>query len=163
PKLGRRSSARSVYAPLVGAALCFALLTRQLAGAQYSRGLVLLWIVAAALILLAALAIDRRAGGRPAPDPGRDDPLLMAGIVLAGIGIGAYQLDRLPGTMIGDEGAFFETARSIALGAYQAPIFSYGVYSYPILGSIYQAWMLQLFGPTLWAWRFGSVLAGILA
>jgi hypothetical protein len=163
PKPGRRSSARSVDAPLVGAALCFALLTRQLAGAQYSRVLVLLWIVAPALILLAALAIDRRANARLAPNLELYDPLLMLGIVLAGIGIGAYQLDRLPGTMIGDEGAFFETARSIALGKYQASIFSYGVYSYPILGSIYQAWMLQLFGPTLWAWRFGSVLAGVLA
>jgi 4-amino-4-deoxy-L-arabinose transferase-like glycosyltransferase len=63
---------------------------------------------------------------------------------------------------MGDEGTFFETAQAIATGAYQPSIFDLGVYSYPILSSFWQAWILKIFGIGLWGWRFASVLPAVL-
>jgi len=63
---------------------------------------------------------------------------------------------------MGDEGSFFETARSIALGTYRPSPFDLGVYSYPVLSSIWQGGILKIFGITLWGWRFASVLPAVL-
>lgn len=151
------------YGLLAAAPLGSAALIWQLAGAKAYDLLPLLWIATIALALVAALLLDRRVGARLAPALDRYDLLLMAGLLLACMSVGAYQLDLVPPSMMGDEGSFFAMARMIAVGQERPSMFGLGVYSYPILGSIYQAWVMELFGPTLWSWRFSSVLAGGLA
>jgi 4-amino-4-deoxy-L-arabinose transferase-like glycosyltransferase len=154
---------RPYYVLLAIAALLFAILVRALSSADYNEIFPLVWITTIALIIIAGALFDRRTNVDLSLDLERSDVLFMLGIFLAGLVVGIYQLDQVPNSMMGDEGAFFETARSIAIGDQKPAIFSQGVYSYPILGSIYQAWILKLFGNTLWAWRFGSVLAAVLA
>jgi 4-amino-4-deoxy-L-arabinose transferase-like glycosyltransferase len=80
-----------------------------------------------------------------------------------GIGIGAYALQDIPAVMVPDEGSFWENARAIALRQFQPAFFDSGVYTFPIASTIYQGWMMRLFGVNLWGWRFASVLAGVSA
>ncbi|UCF60080.1 MAG: glycosyltransferase family 39 protein, partial [Anaerolineaceae bacterium] len=82
---------------------------------------------------------------------------------IAGLIIGTYRLGQMPSSLMGDEGTFWEIAQSIATGEYKPDFFGFGVYSYPMLSSIFQAFILKTMGMTLWSWRFASVLAGIAA
>ena len=91
------------------------------------------------------------------------DILWLLGILVIGIGIGAYALRDIPAVMVPDEGSFWENARAIALRQFQPAFFDSGVYTFPIASTIYQGWMMRLFGVDLWGWRFASVLAGVSA
>jgi 4-amino-4-deoxy-L-arabinose transferase-like glycosyltransferase len=83
--------------------------------------------------------------------------LLMVGLV-----VGSYYLRDIPARLIGDEGNFWETARTIAVGDYKLSPFGPGVYTFPIASSYFQGLVMRLFGINLWGWRFSSVLAGVL-
>ncbi|MBN2117847.1 MAG: glycosyltransferase family 39 protein [Anaerolineales bacterium] len=91
------------------------------------------------------------------------DILWLLVILAIGIGIGAYALQDIPAVMVPDEGSFWENARAIALGQFRPAFFDSGVYTFPIASTIYQGWMMRLFGVDLWGWRFASVLAGVSA
>jgi 4-amino-4-deoxy-L-arabinose transferase-like glycosyltransferase len=75
----------------------------------------------------------------------------------------SYRLGSLPADFIGDEWSFWSNARDIARNSYDVIPFNFGVYSYPILSSIYQSWFLNWFGFNLWSWRFSSVVASLAA
>ena len=95
------------------------------------------------------------------PHLSRWDLLWILGLFIAGIIIGAYRLQGLPDQLMADEGSFWTTARDIANNTLQSSIFASGVYTFPILSSIIQAWFLKIFGVSLWGWRFGSVVTGL--
>lgn len=140
-----------------------ALLLLRLSARLYGALSPWLWLVALALCAVAAWLWDRPSGVRHSPEIERQDWLWLLALVLAGLLIGSFRLTAVPTGLMGDEGAFFTTARDIASGQYRPPLFDFGVYTYPILGSIFQAGVLRLFGASLWAWRFASVLAALVA
>jgi 4-amino-4-deoxy-L-arabinose transferase-like glycosyltransferase len=121
------------------------------------------WLAVLTIFALSGYLLDRRAAVRLAPTFDRRDLALLAAICGFGLAVGTYQLDRFPDILIPDEQEFWLAAKTIADGAITPPIFGFGIFSYPILGSLYQAWVLQLFGPSLWSWRFSSVLAAVAA
>jgi len=87
--------------------------------------------------------------------------LLVIGLVVA-FGVTLYRLGDVPDSLWGDEGAFWWWARDLAKGVRANP-FDLGVYgAFPVMGSLYQSLWVRLFGPTVWAWRLGSVVAGTL-
>jgi 4-amino-4-deoxy-L-arabinose transferase-like glycosyltransferase len=86
----------------------------------------------------------------------------ISGLLLLGISVGSFALQDIPIAIIPDEDQFWQTARAIAVGQMDPVIFDSGVFTFPIASSIYQGWVLRLFGATLWAWRFSSVIAGVL-
>jgi hypothetical protein len=86
----------------------------------------------------------------------------IAGLLLLGFSVGSFALEDIPITIIPDEDQFWQTARAVALGQMNPVIFDSGVFTFPIASSIYQGWVFRIFGATLWAWRFSSVIAGVL-
>jgi 4-amino-4-deoxy-L-arabinose transferase-like glycosyltransferase len=90
----------------------------------------------------------------------REAYLLLALVVLM-FAIWLIQIDRLPASIWGDEGAYWTFARDIALGLVQPNAFGMGTYSYPAAGSFYQAIWASLFGPSIASWRIGSVVAAL--
>jgi 4-amino-4-deoxy-L-arabinose transferase and related glycosyltransferases of PMT family len=91
------------------------------------------------------------------------DLLWMSCLMLIGLAIACYRLTSLPGSIIPDEWNFWQLAHALTTGEYRIEPFDFGVFSYPMLSSIYQSWFLKLFGPSLWSWRFSSVIASLLA
>jgi len=89
----------------------------------------------------------------------RGDLAWMLGLFAVTLAFGSYILWDLPKILISDEGAFWETARAIATGELHPSFFDFGVYTFPMASSIYQGWVMRLFGINIWGWRFSSVLA----
>jgi len=87
--------------------------------------------------------------------------LLAIGLVVA-FGVTLYRLGDVPNSLWGDEGAFWWWARDLAKDV-RVDLFGLGVYgAFPVMGSLYQSLWVRLFGPTVWAWRLGSAVAGTL-
>jgi 4-amino-4-deoxy-L-arabinose transferase-like glycosyltransferase len=147
----------------VGIGLIFAVLLALLANKQYSLLAPMLWLGALGLFAGWFWKWDRQAGVALSPNITRKDLLWMLGLVLAGLVVTSYRLQDVPNQLMGDEGTFWTTARDIATGVYKPPVFGLGVYTFGVLSSIAQSWVLDLFGLSLWAWRFSSVLAGVAA
>ncbi len=143
--------------------LLFLILLILLTDKQYSGLMIFLWLAALTLFAIWVWKCDRRAGVTLSPNLTRKDLLWMIGLVLVGLVIVSYQLQDLPNQMMGDEGTFWTTARDIANGKYQPPVFGLGVYTFGVLSSIVQGIVLKLFGISFWSWRFSSVLAGVAA
>lgn len=137
------------------------LLRLSLGDARPALGLV--WLGCLALLLALLLAVDRRSGAALAPGLGRGEWLALAGLLGLHLLIGTYRLGNLPNSIVGDEGSFWDNALLLARRENEPSPFGLGVYSYPVLSSYYQAALLRLFGPSMWSWRFSSVLAGALA
>jgi 4-amino-4-deoxy-L-arabinose transferase-like glycosyltransferase len=122
------------------------------------RSLVPLWLVAMVVQGVCWWRADRFVMPRLRLS---DRWLPLAGLVIA-LAVVLYRLGDVPNSIWGDEGAFWAAARDLAAGARANP-FSLGVYgAYPLISSLYQSLWLRLFGPTLWSWRLGSVVAGTL-
>ena len=125
--------------------------------------LAIVWIVVLALAGVIVFMIDRRAGVTLSPHWNWIDALLIGVLLILGLGVGTFRLEQVPNLFIGDEGTFWDTAKSVALWTYRPSIFDLGVYTYPIFGTFYQALVFKLFGLSIWSWRFASVLAGVAA
>jgi 4-amino-4-deoxy-L-arabinose transferase-like glycosyltransferase len=90
-----------------------------------------------------------------------------------GVGLGAvlvlaycvltYRLADVPNTLLGDEGSFFEAANNIAHHGSRPDIFDPGVYSFPVLSNIFQAFFLKTFGASISSWRLSSVIPSVVA
>jgi 4-amino-4-deoxy-L-arabinose transferase-like glycosyltransferase len=154
---------RPIAWQLAGSSILFAFLIWQLSIRYYDSFLAAVWIGAIALLASAAWRLDQDTGAALSPAITWRDVALMLAMLLLGFAVSGYRLAQVPDSLIGDEGSFWEAARSLAIGEYRPNIFSLGVYSYPILSSIYQSWFLQVFGLSLWSWRFSSVVAMGLA
>jgi hypothetical protein len=122
-----------------------------------------LWVAALLLLTRQFWLHDRRGGLDLSLHLKRVDQVWLLVLLLAGIFIGAAYLQDIPARMIGDEGSFWEAARAIAIGQHKPSFFDLGVYTFPMAGSFWQAAVLRLFGQSVWAWRFASVLVGVMA
>jgi 4-amino-4-deoxy-L-arabinose transferase-like glycosyltransferase len=141
----------------------FGLLIWQLATGNYRTYFVYIWILSIVSAAIAAFLIDRWHQVTIKLQIQRSDIFAISALLLVGFLVGTYQLQKLPSSIMGDEGAFWNTASAIAEKEYRPDFFGFGVYSYPIAGSIYQAWFIKIFGSTLWSWRFASVFIAVLA
>ncbi|MDY6874652.1 MAG: glycosyltransferase family 39 protein [Chloroflexota bacterium] len=127
-----------------------------------SWAVVPLWLATLAAQAACWWRVDRARGvsALPARVERRTWLLLLA--LLVAFGLTLYRLGDVPNSMWGDEGAFWWWVRDLAKGVPANP-FDLGVYgAFPVIGSLYQSIWVRLFGPTIWAWRLGSVVAGTL-
>ncbi len=146
------------------ALLPLAYLVCQVSHGSYNHMLPVVWLLVLAVGVLAALLIDRANGNTTlSPNIEWADGVALLLLLALGVAIGTYRLQTLPASMIDDEGGFWIYASSIHAGRFEPVAFDLLVYTFPALSSIYQAWVLDLAGATLWAWRFSSVLAGVVA
>ncbi|MDP1544889.1 MAG: glycosyltransferase family 39 protein [Anaerolineales bacterium] len=90
------------------------------------------------------------------------DLSLISILLFFGITIGSFALTDLPMQIIPDEYMFWNVSRAISTGEYKASLFEVGVFTFPMSTSIFQSWVMQVFGINLWGWRFSSVLAGVV-
>ena len=141
----------------------FALLIFFLAQHKYTPILAWVWVYILAMQTLLFYKREKSVGANFSPNITRVDILWMAGLFLAGLGIGAFALNDISNIMVPDEGSFWETARAIATGDFKPDFFNFGVYTFPVASSIFQGWVMRLVGINLWGWRFASVLAGTFA
>lgn len=133
-----------------------------LATREYTAWMVVGWLISLLIVILVIAIWDHRRKVNLSPSLTRQDILWMLGLAIFGVVIGAYCLQGLPDSLMGDEGNFWTAARDIATGAFKPPIFAVGVYTFPILCSYLQALALEVFGINLWGWRFCSVLSGVV-
>ena len=178
-----RLSRRWLVLALVGGALWLSVV-RASAVSSTSPSVIPLWLAAMGLLAICwwrvdrergvshlSRRVDRRIWRRPVgatascDGPRRRMAATMGLVLLAlaiAFGVTLYRLDDVPNSFWGDEGAFWWWARDLANGLQINP-FDLGVYhAFPITVSIYQGFWLRLFGHTLWSWRLGSVVAGVL-
>ncbi len=153
---------RSAWPGILAGLVIFIILLIQLGTLQYGISSPIFWITAITIFAFTALVWDHRRGVDLSPGIDRKDILWLMGLLIVGFIIGTYRLQGWPDQLMGDEGNFWTVARDIATGTFKPPIFGNGVYSFPVLSSILQGWVLKLAGVTLWGWRFGSVLSGVI-
>ncbi len=142
--------------------LLFAFLIFKLARHEYTPILPWLWVLALALFTYLLYKHEKASDATISPNIHRADIFWMTGLFLLGLGIGSFALIDIPNIMIPDEGSFWEAGRAIATGEFKPAFFDFGVYTFPIASSIFQGWVIRLFGVNIWSWRFASVLAGTL-
>lgn len=143
------------------AGLIFVILLALLNGKQYNNAFPVLWLISISILAFLAWRWDRRSGISLSPHLARIDLIWITALILAGLIVASFQLQAIPNQLMGDEGNFWNTARDIANGKYAPPIYGFGVYTFGILSSFFQAAVLKIFGVSLWSWRFSSVLAGL--
>ncbi len=121
-----------------------------------------LWLTVLVVQAVCWWRVDRARSVSPFPTRvGRYTWLLVPALMIA-FGVTLYRLGDVPNSMWGDEGAFWWWARDLAKGLRANP-FGLGVYgAFPVMGSLYQSLWVRVFGPTVWSWRLGSVVAGTL-
>ena len=120
------------------------------------------WALGLAIQMWGWAQMDRAAGVRLRPRrPGRETMLLVCALGLA-LAVSLYQLEDIPDSIWNDDGAFWEKARDIASGAYRPNPFSFGVYYFPMMASIFQSLWLRALGPTLWSWRLSAAIPEVL-
>jgi hypothetical protein len=146
---------------LIGGAL-FVLLLIQLARHRYAWIYPILWLVSIYAFTHITWRWDRNAQKDLSPGFTALDIFWMAILLILGFGINTFALQDIPTIMIADEGSFWETARAIAIKDLHPAFFDSGVYTFPVASSIYQGWILRIFGLNIWAWRFSSVIAGVI-
>ncbi len=133
----------------------------QLGKLHYAPIYPFIWLLALWLFTLVVWTLDRDNCINLSLELNAVDVFWLLGILVVGIGVVAYALQDIPAIMVPDEGSFWENARAIAIRQYRPVFFDSGVYTFPIASSIYQGWIMRLFGVNLWGWRFSSVLAGV--
>ncbi|MFT3894881.1 MAG: glycosyltransferase family 39 protein [Anaerolineales bacterium] len=121
-----------------------------------------LWIISILAFTIVLWRWDKNANKDLALGLGWVDIFWISALLLLGFIITTYALEDIPNMLIPDEGSFWETARAIAVRDLHPPLFDAGVYTFPVASSIYQGWIVRLCGLNLWAWRFSSVLAGVI-
>ena len=141
----------------------FGYLLIQLGRHQFSPIYLVFWLVPIWIFTRAFRKLDRNANVDLSLGISYTDLFWIAFLLILGFGLGSFALQDLPMTIIPDEGNFWETARAIALSHIHPVFFDSGVYTFPVASSIFQGWMLRIFGVSFWGWRFGSVIAGVAA
>jgi len=145
---------------LSAAILLFAYLLFKLGRHEYNPSLPWVWILTLALIIYLFYRRENANKTNLSLEITRTDILWLLSLFLAGLAIGAFALQDIPNILVPDEGSFWETGRAIAAGEFKPAFFDFGVYTFPVASSIFQGWIMRLFGINLWGWRFASILAG---
>ncbi len=153
---------KSAWIPSLFGTILFALVLIQLNRLNYTVATPILWIISIFFFVTTIAMWDHIRQVDLSPHLTRSDLLWLTGLLVGGILIAAYRLQGWPDQLMGDEGTFWTIARDIATGKFRPAIFASGVYSFPILSSYLQAWIMQLVGINLWGWRFASVLPGVI-
>jgi hypothetical protein len=144
----------------VGGLAFLTLIGRLLAGSTVSSDLVL-WVVA--IVALAMPIVGEVVPRRPSREH-----LIEAGTVLLVMLVFcvlcARDLNHWYYSAIGDEYAFFGNANGVLQDGIKRPFAQDGVYgAHPVLGTIFQAWVMAVFGRNHFGWVFSSVLSAALA
>lgn len=162
PGLTRAATKRNRY--ITGLLLAAALMTfllLQLGNHRYSPTYPFLWLISLGLFTLTIYQWDHDHEINLSLECNTLDILWILALLTLGIGIGAYALQDIPAIMVPDEGSFWENARGFAAREFQPALFDSGVYTFPVVSTIFQGWILRIFGASVWSWRFSSVLAGV--
>ncbi|MGH2593216.1 MAG: ArnT family glycosyltransferase, partial [Anaerolineae bacterium] len=146
---------------VVAGLVLWLVVVQSVAGGGTGVGPAALWIVALVLIGAAWRKIDLGRGVRLGISVERREVYGLTAMLIAIWAVWLFQLDRLPASIWGDEGAYWVFARDLASAQFPVNVFGLGTYSYPAGGSVYQSIWLSLFEPTVWSWRVGSVIAVI--
>jgi len=142
--------------------LLFAYLIFKLARHEYATILPWLWIAILALLTYLFYKHAKSGNANLSLQTTRIDVAWIAGLFLVGLLISSFALQDIPNILVPDEGSFWENGRAIATGEFKPAFFDFGVYTFPIASSIFQAWVMRVVGINLWGWRFASALAGTL-
>jgi Dolichyl-phosphate-mannose-protein mannosyltransferase len=155
--------------PLIPAALILlalmitALISLLLSVPTSAAWMIWCWLLAIGLALFAALLLDRRRGVVIEPSFTRLDLGLVALLTSAGLLISTHRLSEVPSYLWLDESPFLDMARMLVAGSVPPDPFALGVFTFPLLSSIYQSWLVGLLSDDLWAWRLSSALAACAA
>jgi 4-amino-4-deoxy-L-arabinose transferase-like glycosyltransferase len=125
-------------------------------GEQADRAAVL-WLIALVVIGACWWQIDRLRGVRLALSVERREALWLGAALIGVFIVLAFQIDRIPNSLWGDEGAFFVNARDVARGTVTPDLFGFGTYNEPALSTIWQSGWLSLLGANVTSWRLSSV------
>jgi len=143
--------------------LSFGYLLIQLGRHQFSPIYLVFWLFPIWIFTRAFWKLDRNAKVDLSLGISYSDLFWVAALMILGFSLSSFALQDIPMTIIPDEGNFWETARAIALSFIHPVFFDSGVYTFPVASSIFQGWMLRIFGVSFWGWRFASVIAGVAA
>ena len=121
------------------------------------------WLIALIVIGGCWWQIDRLRGVRLALHLERREAVLLIVALIAVLAVLAFQIGQIPGSLWGDEGAFYTTARDVAHGAVRLDLFGLGTYAEPATSTIFQSWWIDWLGANVTAWRLSSVMAAWLA
>jgi NADPH:quinone reductase-like Zn-dependent oxidoreductase/4-amino-4-deoxy-L-arabinose transferase-like glycosyltransferase len=146
---------------LIGGTLLIFLVI-QLARHIYHPAYPILWLLSIFVFTFTAWKRDRMEKRDFSPGITALDLFWIASLLLLGFIINSYALADIPATLVPDEGSFWENARVVAIHELKPAFFDSGVYSFPMASTIYQGWILRIFGVNLWGWRFSSVIAGVI-
>ena len=146
---------------LIGGTL-FIFLIVQLARHQYHPAYPFHWLISIIAFTIITWVRDKNIKKDLSPGIAPLDWFWIASLLLLGFAINSYALQDIPTILIADEGSFWENARTVAIHELEPAFFDSGVYSFPMASTIYQGWVLRIFGLNMWAWRFSSVIAGVL-
>lgn len=121
-----------------------------------------LWLMAIIILGYFVTRLDIKNDVFLGPHLRRTDFVWLTGLFLLGLVVGLYRLQGLPNQFLGDEGSFWALASDTAMGLAHPLFFDNGVFSFPNASSIWQAFVLMIFGVSVWSWRFSALLAGLL-
>lgn len=130
---------------------------------RYHEWELISWLGALACLAAAARFADRARGISERITVDWRDAAMIACWLAVGGAVGVHDLATVPNSIWGDEGRFWETAAAIARGEFHPSIFEAGVYSFPMLSSYVQAWLMRATEISLWGWRFSSLAPALLA
>lgn len=154
-----RTNAGSVAAG-VGTLAFLTLIVRLYFGSTAASDLVLWGVSIAALAMIFI-------GDVPQWRPSRRILFEIAGVslvVLTAIGVNAWDANHWYYSAIGDEYAFLSRANGLLVDGIQRPFAQEGVYgAHPVLGSVFQAGVMRVFGRNHFGWTMSSILSHALA
>jgi 4-amino-4-deoxy-L-arabinose transferase-like glycosyltransferase len=122
-----------------------------------------LWLLALVLLVAWVWQADRAREVSVLPSRVDRSVWLILPALIPALLVVTYRLADIPASLWGDEGAHWWVAKALAEGLQENP-FALGAYDvHPMAVAIYHSIWLRLFGATLWSWRLGSAVAGVLA
>lgn len=146
---------------VIGSAFFIYLLFR-LSQHQYETIFPFIWGLSIWLLTYAIWRSDDKAKGKPTLEFHLADLFWNILLLIFGFAICSFALNDMPVNIIPDEGSFWETASALARKEIHPAFFDSGVYTFPIASSIFQSWVLKIFGINFWSWRFASVIPAVM-
>ncbi len=122
----------------------------------------LLWALTVLVFVIPLLQLARPR--LPAIERGRYiDILIVAVLVASFVVLNAHDLEDRYYSAIGDEYAFYLSAKDIIEDGVWRPFRQDGVYgNHPVMSNVYQSVVMRLFGTDYFGWTFSSILSAAL-
>jgi len=162
--LVRERAARLMLALVVLGMGLWAHLMWQLWHGVYKEWYPLRFAIALVAVAAASVLWDLRHAVKLRPHVSWWEAALLLGLIGTFIGLNVRDLDGWRYSFIGDEGAFFDTAKLIGRG-FTLNLFSQvGTYGdHPLASSAYQAMVMKVFGFNYFGWKLASLLIIVAA